>query len=377
MNVFGKFIDIQAALLNDTTTNSSWIQAIPVGKWKLGNTVLDFTKERLQGFADKINKNVRGIDLAVDYDHQIGIAAGWFNEAKVEDDGLYIKVDWTDGAAAKIRAGEYRYFSPEILFKWQHPVTKIDYTDVISGGAVTNKPFLKGIKPLELHDERKIMNRAQLEALAVKLGIKFDKEITDDDLADALAKFEPEDASNSDDDDVDEDEDEDDADVDEDDTDSDDPDGIAQLSESNPAVKALVQRLNEQDSMLKAIQATARRADVKLALAEFNTDQVLLSESATTRLGKFMVKLSESLGKEFKAIIQSFMDGSAVVQLGESSAANNSINLGGKSAFEVMEAEVTKLQEANKDMDYTTAMVQVTRENPSLFAEYQKEMNGV
>jgi phage I-like protein len=66
-----------------------------------------------------------GVDLMFDYDHQAlyavkpgvggtAIAAGWAKTVslEVEDDGIYADVEWTEAAAAKIGAREYRYLSP-------------------------------------------------------------------------------------------------------------------------------------------------------------------------------------------------------------------------------------------------------------------------
>ncbi len=68
------------------------------------------------------------IDLMFDYDHQLlyaprdgvggtAVAAGWGKPSSlaVESDGIYIDVEWTAAAAAKIGAREYRYLSPTFM----------------------------------------------------------------------------------------------------------------------------------------------------------------------------------------------------------------------------------------------------------------------
>jgi phage I-like protein len=126
---YGYWVDMNSAQLGE----ASWIQALPVGKFEhpvYGQ--MDFTPDRIKKFAASVKSKVRGIELDIDYDHkaQDGKAAGWVKDADVRPDGLYLQVDWTSRAAEAIRAGEYRYFSPEFDDEW---------TDA-SGGKHTEPP---------------------------------------------------------------------------------------------------------------------------------------------------------------------------------------------------------------------------------------------
>lgn len=65
------------------------------------------------------------VDLPIDYEHQIDKeearlkgpvpAAGWIRELKVEETGLWARVEWTERARAMIASREYRYLSPSLL----------------------------------------------------------------------------------------------------------------------------------------------------------------------------------------------------------------------------------------------------------------------
>ncbi|MGI8839756.1 MAG: phage protease [Caulobacteraceae bacterium] len=66
-------------------------------------------------------------EIAIDYDHQMvfgakdGVggaapAAGWIKSLDTKPDGVWARVEWTDAAAAKIKAREYRYISPFFSF---------------------------------------------------------------------------------------------------------------------------------------------------------------------------------------------------------------------------------------------------------------------
>lgn len=97
-----------------------------------------------------------GRKLAIDYEHQtfhrfnnrpdgLRPAAGWIGGLEVRDDGLWaVNVTWTERAAALLRSGEYRYFSPVIYW------TDEDHSDVAALGpvALTNDPAMCGVQPL-------------------------------------------------------------------------------------------------------------------------------------------------------------------------------------------------------------------------------------
>ena len=153
--VVGYWTDLSSVQLDDNTS-TTWIQAMPVGKYQhpvYGE--IDFSPERLTKFANSVATKVRGQDLDIDYDHKDkeNIAAGWIKAAEVRGaDGLWIEVDLTPRAREHLKNKEYRYFSPEFVDEWTDPVTGAVHTDVLNGGALTNRPFLKDILPVNLSD---------------------------------------------------------------------------------------------------------------------------------------------------------------------------------------------------------------------------------
>ena len=56
---------------------------------------------------------------------------------------LDMDVEWTPAAKKSIREGEYRYFSIEFSFEWTNSETQEKVSNIVTGGALTNKPFLK------------------------------------------------------------------------------------------------------------------------------------------------------------------------------------------------------------------------------------------
>ena len=185
-----EFFDVDGA-------KHSWIQAMRPGKFHHPmHGEIALTPERIARFAANVNENVRGHQLDIDYNHKDGVegdkAAGWVAQAEARDDGLWVDVAWTEDGAAAVQKGLYRYFSPEFVNEWKHPEGAV-YEDVLFGGALTNRPFLKDmlpvnlseqiaerdarktpVKPEQTHDEEVERMMEFLVKLAEMLGVKLD-----------------------------------------------------------------------------------------------------------------------------------------------------------------------------------------------------------
>lgn len=131
----------------------TWLHAFPLGRYvHPTHGELHFTLERLERIADGVNRGVRGITPALDFDHREdrakgGKAAGWIEAAEVRPDGLWIAVRLTTEALAEVRAGAWRYLSPE-FGDWTDPRTGVRHRDVLLGAGLTNRPFLRDLAPV-------------------------------------------------------------------------------------------------------------------------------------------------------------------------------------------------------------------------------------
>src|SRR5262245_39533640 len=150
----GYWVDLETVQLS-FDNESTWIQAMPLGTYNhpIWGT-MTFTPERVDTFVKNFNDRVRGTDIDIDYDHKVKTdkAAGWVKAAENRGaSGLWIKVEWTPDALKALRNKEYRYFSPEYADEWTSPKGDT-YRDVLVGGALTNRPFLKDILPINLSE---------------------------------------------------------------------------------------------------------------------------------------------------------------------------------------------------------------------------------
>lgn len=130
------------------TGGPEWIQLLPLGII----TPRDGRPAwRLDAPADVVSASMaaaRGLDLPIDYDHQIDLAAipgvggraaaaGWIKELQARADGVWGRVEWTQAAAQAIAGKEYRFISPVFDF------TKSDRRIlVLHRAALTNNPAM-------------------------------------------------------------------------------------------------------------------------------------------------------------------------------------------------------------------------------------------
>jgi len=188
------WVDLEGIAFEDGRPDASWLQAFPIGEYDhpvYGK--IKMTIDRARNMASGVIRKVRGIDIAIDYGHNSGgEAAGWVTSAEARIDGLWLFVEWTKQAAAAIRAGEYRYFSPEYMDKWKHPQSGDEFTDVVLGGGLTNRPFLKNILPVNLSEIEKAEERGGggMEELLMKLreALKLGDDVEEEAILEALSE---------------------------------------------------------------------------------------------------------------------------------------------------------------------------------------------
>lgn len=144
--------------------------------------VMLITNTVLSDMVRNFSENVRRQDLAVDYFHESDKeAAGWFTELYLSDDGkeLWGKVKWTPRAQKMIRDKEVRYFSADFAFEWTDPESGVAYKNVLFGGGLVNRPFVKDMQPVVELSEGNIQMKTveQLQNEIKTLGEQHAEEI--------------------------------------------------------------------------------------------------------------------------------------------------------------------------------------------------------
>jgi len=119
---------------------------------------MEITEEKVTNYVTNFRKKVRGTMLDIDYAHKNdpakgNKAAGWVIALEQREDGLWGKISWTSEAAKEIADGAWKYMSVEFEDKWCTTKEPIQcYDDVLFGAALTNRPFVKDLTPINFED---------------------------------------------------------------------------------------------------------------------------------------------------------------------------------------------------------------------------------
>jgi uncharacterized protein (DUF2267 family) len=373
-------LDTHSVKFEDNNPNASWMQAFPIGEYAhplYGK--IKMTQERAKQFAANLVQKIRGIDTAIDFGHTPGKeAAGWVKSAEARADGLWLFVEWTERAANAIRAGEWRYFSPEFVDKWRHPETGTVHKDVLMGGGLTNRPFLKNILPVNLSevlgenpDDDKKEGGEQVEEFLKKIAaaLKLSEEATEDEVLAALTKaLQPN----------------------EEDPPEEDPVGlseeeVAKILEEHPAMAAVLEQnklLSEQNKTLVGrvvnLEGTAASERVSRKLTEWHTGgtekkfglPVSLDESLT----KVLLTLDEKTAEALSTILDEIISTGLVPLKEKGGTRKRAADKSG--SVDKMDERVKELMEGENGLDYADAVTQFFAENEDAYDEYINSMDG-
>jgi len=402
---FSYLYDLSGLQFEDNST-SSWIQAFPIGTYQHPSYgEIKVTPDRVKAFAASVNSKVRGTDCDIDYDHKAKtqIAAGWVKQAEARNDGLYLHVDWTPAAAKKIKDKEYRYFSPEYVDSWTDN-QGATHNDVLFGGALTNRPFLKNIQPVNLSEEmakllastappvspnngdpsvagsRTDPQNSSVAPLSVDdaLGkmaglLGLDPNADHNQILGAVSMLTKDEASEDD------------------DATSKEP-GQGNAKETQMADKvdkgggAPTVALSEQQLMehplfrqlsdkMALLETANSLSEVQRTLGELSEGNYVLSPSAKALAEPFMLTLAPESRMKFAEILKHFVERKGVVQLGEMGQSRRVISaedqMTGVKAFS---EAVKAAQVENKQLSYASAVQQVATEDPSLYDNYRASL---
>lgn len=398
---FGNLIDLRGLQFEDAGNGnfSKWIQAMPLGKYMHPmHGVIDITPERVARFADNVNKGVRGQALDIDYDHKQhnGKAAGWVQKAEARPDGLWILVEWVKDAWDDIKSGAYRYFSPEFVDEWVHPASQSKFNDVLFGGGITNRPFLKGILPINLseiiaesesetNESNPMFTDEQRAALLAKFGLAEDAD--DQTILMALITAAtsagdgtqpPEQAGENS------------AGAD---AGTENNDGTAgqpesggqaptsvtvkfsedliKLAETNPSIKSLMDTVEANNKQLREIRNTST---VDAIVKKFAEKGLALPATALNALTQ-TIQLSED-DRVTGAVIQMLgkIAEAGLIELGESDVSTPNLHrAGGKVDYTKQLSEAASKLAKEQGISFGDAMIQVAMENPEAYESHRSD----
>lgn len=178
--------------------NVKWIQAWRYSTWQHPEYgKVEITPQFGQQLKLNFDAGAYGQQLMLDFEHGLDRAKGAQSAADIldidpRDDGVYYKVAFTDDALREIKERKWKYFSPEYAPEVMNAETEETYENVPTGGALTNRPFFKGMAPLnfsELFVENEVIIEEEeggstvdelTRKFAEALGIKLEDEMDED-----------------------------------------------------------------------------------------------------------------------------------------------------------------------------------------------------
>jgi hypothetical protein len=351
----------------------SWVHALPGGTYQhpvYGE--LKFDEPKIDRYVASVVKKYRTVDPDIDYDHKQDAAmgnkaAGWVKtaEARPGTDGndLWLLVEWTPAGHKSVKDKEFRYFSSELADEWEDAKGN-KYKDVVFGGGITNRPYMKNLVPLNLSElsfkDSPVVpvqdkgDQVDPKELRRKLGLSeaaTDAEV--DTKLSEVAKLGTLPA---------------------------DPqlDQLSKLAEGNPVIKAFMDQMTKQNELLQAAEDRARLAETQRQLGELASKDAKVSYSAATlnEIMALMTGAPTKFSEKLFAVLKSISDGSGVTTLGETGGTDpnslaNKGHEGAGNAEKKFNDAVAQEMETSK-LSYVDALEKVTRDNPAMYNEYRK-----
>jgi phage I-like protein len=360
------------AITLDEGSNKGWVQALKPGNFKhpiFGE--IDINAMRMMRFADHANRGVRGIAMDIDYDHkaQRMDAAGWVVQTEARPDGVWYLVEWTDEAAEKIRKKQYKYFSAEFADEWTHPETSVTYEDVLFGGGLTNRPFIKGMVPVNLSESEAVAARlaeedpaptgdggategGAVDLTAIRKALKLSEGTSDETVIEAvlakLAEPAPTPVAPP-------------------------ADDVTKLAEDNPVVARLLAEQQESKKRLAEMEAAMSLSEIRTTLHDVDTDTDLAITPAVKNLAEpLMAKLPKAVRSDLVEILRQFAEGKGTVKLGEQIGTSTVRHTAVEAGDPVKEFQelISEVQDKDK-LSYRDAVSRAMQRNPQLFEKYR------
>lgn len=352
----GYWVDLQSVKFDET--GGTWIQAMPLGTYQhpvYGE--IKFDAERVSRFADNVNRGVRGQELDIDYDHKAhhGEAAGWVRQAQARTDGLWLLVEWTKSAAEKIKEKAYRYFSPEFVDEWTNPISNQTFQDVLFGGGITNRPFLKDILPINMSEllvepQEKKQGGTGMDPKKLRELLGLPEGASDTDVESAIKKFKetpPTPQGGKDD------------------------DQLKQLAENNPTIKLLMEQQEQTRRELAETQAALRLSEIGSQVVKLNEGKKhQLPAVVLNELPAALVQMPKALSETVIGVLTKLTETGMVVT-GEIGQASRGGNGDGSDPVKAFTDKIAEVMKSNDKLDYGSAVRHVSLTEPKLFADYR------
>lgn len=369
-------VKLEGLAFDEKVPNTQEIQVLQVGSWKhpvYGN--IKISEKDLDEFVKNFESDVRR-DLAITEGHPVGDeelpAVGWFKQLINKGrDGLWAVIEWTKEGKALLEGRAYKYFSPEFYDTYEDPEDHKVYKKVLVGGALTNRPYFKGLQAVML-SEQTLNKEMNLEEILLKKAEELSDEekafvkenrdkLTDEQktsFKDLLEEGEEKEEKKKE----------------EATTEEKKEEALGeekvQASESVMISKEILGTLerNAEEGVRAMAELRRQKADTyvsSMMFSESNKFGPLLPKSKD-KVVDFLLSLSEKQQESFRSILAEMPKGKMFSELGSESGAS-------VKASEQIQSLVSKKMSENSDLTYRQALEQVFSENSELAKRAENE----
>lgn len=136
------------------------IELLKTGSWETPwHGEFEITPQDIQEYVRHFEQGVGLVEAdkqaPINYGHAAhDKASGWMKKLYTDESGTAVLTDpeWTPAAIEAIKAGEWKYISPEFNprnYPWENPEQEYEFVpNVLTGAALTNIPLFKKLKPV-------------------------------------------------------------------------------------------------------------------------------------------------------------------------------------------------------------------------------------
>lgn len=284
--------------------------------------------------------------------HEEAIAAGWLVGLKKKDDGVYGDFEFTPRAAEYVKNKEYRYISPEFnVFAFKKENGEIVDGPLLQAAALTNRPFLKGMAPVELSDKGNDKTNKEETMQLEKIGkvLSLTGEFGEKEIVTAIEKIsKPTSELRT----------------------------VLKLKDDEDVVDAVKKMVSENETQKTAITSLTEKVEKiateqKETVAKEKVKQLMTEGKCTKAMEGHFLKIALSSPEDFDKMAKDLpvivsVKATATGGAGENP---NSQSSDGDAKKEMQDA-VLKLMSDEKIKDYGEAFLAVQKKNPELAKRY-------
>lgn len=171
LKVITKEMIFQGTSLEFKESAPNEIQVLKQGEWDhpfYGKIVID--KRVLNEFKANFDRGLRK-GIPINAGHDFGKeteAIGWMKKVTIKKGGLWATVEWTPKGKELLGDKSFKFFSPEFYRIYEDPETQEVYANVLVGGALTNKPYFKGLKAIVTSEPNNKLNFSETNHMNLK-----------------------------------------------------------------------------------------------------------------------------------------------------------------------------------------------------------------